>query len=72
MIAFGLDSTGDLDLNPNTGAFNMIEDDDEIAQKLSLLVNINIAELLWNEDIGLDHNELLAHWHYLTKPDLIY
>ena len=31
MIAFGLDSTGDLDLNPNTGAFNMVEDDDEIA-----------------------------------------
>lgn len=61
MIAFGLDSTGDLDFNPNTGAFNMVEDDDEIAQKLSLLLNINIAELLWNEDIGLDHNELLAN-----------
>uniref|UniRef100_UPI00403F1D4B hypothetical protein n=1 Tax=Lentilactobacillus hilgardii TaxID=1588 RepID=UPI00403F1D4B len=61
MIAFGLDSTGDLDFNPNTGAFNMVEDDDEIAQKLSLLLNINIAELLWNEDIGLNHNELLAN-----------
>ena len=61
MIAFGLDSTGDLDLNPNTGAFNMVEDDDEIAQKLSLLLNINIAELLWDEDIGLNHNELLAN-----------
>lgn len=61
MIAFGLDSTGDLDFNPNTGAFNMVENDDEIAQKLSLLLNINIAELLWNEDIGLDHNELLAN-----------
>lgn len=61
MIAFGLDSTGDLDFNPNTGAFNMVEDDDEIAQKLSLLLNINVAELLWNEDIGLDHNELLAN-----------
>ena len=61
MIAFGLDSTGDLDFNPNTGAFNMVEDDDEIAQKLSLLLNINIAELLWDEDIGLDHNELLAN-----------
>lgn len=60
MIAFGLDNTGDLDFDQNAGVFNMVEDNDEISQKLSLLLNINIAELPWNEDIGLNHNELLA------------
>ncbi|GHP12960.1 hypothetical protein YK48G_03850 [Lentilactobacillus fungorum] len=60
MIAFGLDSTRDLDFDPNAGVFNMVTDDDEISQKLSSLLNINIAELPWNEDIGLNHNELLA------------
>ncbi|MCW3779702.1 hypothetical protein [Levilactobacillus namurensis] len=61
MIAFGLDDTGDLDFDANTGVFNLVEDDDELAQKLSLLLNINTAELLWNEDIGIDHNDLLAN-----------
>lgn len=61
MIAFGLDDTGDLDFDPNTGVFNLVEDDDELVQKLSLLLNINTAELLWNEDIGIDHNDLLAN-----------
>ncbi|MDT7020161.1 hypothetical protein RIN67_12865 (plasmid) [Levilactobacillus namurensis] len=61
MIAFGLDNTGDLDFDANTGVFNLVEDDDELAQKLSLLLNINTAELLWNEDIGIDHNDLLAN-----------
>ena len=61
MIAFGLDNTGDLDFDSNTGVFNLVEDDDELAQKLSLLLNINTAELLWNEDIGIDHNDLLAN-----------
>lgn len=60
MIAFGLDDTGDLDFDSNAGVFNMVENNDEVAQKLSLLLNINIAELPWNEDIGLNHNELLA------------
>ena len=45
MIAFGLDSTGDLDFDSNTGAFNMVEDDDEIAQKLSLLLQIFIVSV---------------------------
>lgn len=61
MIALGLDDTGDLDFDANTGVFNLVEDDDELAQKLSLLLNINTAELLWNEDIGIDHNDLLAN-----------
>lgn len=61
MIAFGLDDTGDLDFDANTGVFNLVEDDDELAQKLSLLLNISTAELLWNEDIGIDHNDLLAN-----------
>ncbi|ARN91240.1 hypothetical protein AZI09_12160 (plasmid) [Levilactobacillus brevis] len=61
MIAFGLDNTGDLDFDANTGVFNLVEDDDELAQKLSLLLNINTAELLWNEDVGIDHNDLLAN-----------
>lgn len=61
MIAFGLDDTGDLDFDSNTGVFNLVEDDDELAQKLSLLLNINTAELLWNEDVGIDHNDLLAN-----------
>lgn len=61
MIAFGLDDTGDLDFDANTGVFNLVEDGDELAQKLSLLLNINTAELLWNEDIGIDHNDLLAN-----------
>jgi len=39
----------------------VVEDDDELAQKLSLLLNINTAELLWNEDVGIDHNDLLAN-----------
>ena len=61
MIAFELDDTGDLDFDANTGVFNLVEDDDELAQKLSLLLNVNTAELLWNEDIGIDHNDLLAN-----------
>lgn len=61
MIALGLDDTGDLDFDANTGVFNLVEDDDELAQKLSLLLNINTAELLWNEDVGIDHNDLLAN-----------
>ncbi|GAY74294.1 hypothetical protein [Lentilactobacillus kosonis] len=59
MIAFGLDDTGDLDFNSNTGVFNMIDTDQELAQKLWIALGINVAELPWNEDIGLNQLDLI-------------
>lgn len=61
MIALGLDDTGDLDFDPNTGVFNMVSDEDELAQKLSLLLGENLGEIPWNEDIGLDHQDIIAN-----------
>lgn len=60
-IAFGLDDTGDWDFNPDTGVFNMISDNEALTQKLSLLLGENLGEIPWNEDLGLDHNELIAN-----------
>lgn len=61
MIAFGLDDTGDLDFNPDTGVFNMVSDEDELAQKLFLLLGENIGEIPWNEDIGLNQADVIAN-----------
>jgi len=61
MIAFGLDNTGDLDFNSNTGVFNMIDTDQELAQKLWIVLGINVAELPWNEDIGLNQLDVIMN-----------
>ncbi|WP_204122017.1 hypothetical protein [Levilactobacillus sp. 244-2] len=61
MIAFKLDESGDLDFDPETGTFAMTEGDDEIRQALYLLMGINIGELPWNEDIGLNHMDVLIN-----------
>lgn len=61
MIAFKLNSYGDLDFDHETGAFNMVEGDDEIRQALYLLMGTNIGELPWNEDIGLNHMDVLIN-----------
>lgn len=61
MIALGLDDTGDLDFNPDTGVFNMVSDEDEVAQKLYLILGENIGEIPWNEDIGLNHLDMIAN-----------
>lgn len=61
MIAFKLDNSGDLDFDQATGTFNMIEGDDEIRQALWLLMGVNLGELSWNEDLGLNHMDVLIN-----------
>ncbi|ODP95363.1 hypothetical protein [Levilactobacillus brevis] len=61
MIAFKLDNSGDLDFDQAAGIFNMIEGDDEIRQALWLLMGVNLGELSWNEDLGLNHMDVLIN-----------
>lgn len=61
MIAPRIDDTGDLDFDQATGVFNMVEGDDEIRQALRLLLGINVGELDWNPDIGLNHLDVMAN-----------
>jgi len=61
MIAFKLDNSGDLDFDQAAGTFNMIEGDDEIRQALWLLMGVNLGELSWNEDLGLNHMDVLIN-----------
>ncbi|MFC6180028.1 hypothetical protein [Lactiplantibacillus daowaiensis] len=61
MMALALDSTGDIDFDANTGVFNTVNDNDEIVQHLNLLLGINLGELAWNDDIGLDQNDVMIN-----------
>ncbi|KID42688.1 hypothetical protein LbDm2_2403 [Levilactobacillus brevis] len=61
MIAFKLDNSGDLDFDQAAGTFNMVEGDDEIRQALWLLMGVNLGELSWNEDLGLNHMDVLIN-----------
>ncbi|MFC6180356.1 hypothetical protein [Lactiplantibacillus daowaiensis] len=61
MIALKLDSTGDIEFDANTGTFSMVADDDEVAQALELLLGINLGELDWNPDLGLNHMDVLIN-----------
>ncbi|VDG20621.1 hypothetical protein [Lactobacillus buchneri CD034] [Lactiplantibacillus mudanjiangensis] len=61
MMALALDSTGDIDFDANTGVFNTVNDNDEIVQHLNLLLGINLGELTWNDEIGLDQNDVMIN-----------
>lgn len=61
MIAFKLDNSGDLDFDQAAGTFNIVEGDDEIRQALWLLMGVNLGELSWNEDLGLNHMDVLIN-----------
>ena len=39
----------------------MVSDEDEVAQKLYLILGENIGEIPWNEDIGLNHLDMIAN-----------
>lgn len=61
MSAFALDDTGDLDFNPDTGVFTMIDGEDATAQKVFLLLGTNSGELDWNKDKGIDQLDLVMN-----------
>lgn len=61
MTNLALDSTGDLDFNPSTGVFNTVDEDDELAQKLWLVLGINLGEIEWDDNIGLDHIDMILN-----------
>lgn len=61
MIAFKLDNSGDLDFDQAAGTFKIVEGDDEIRQALWLLMGVNLGELSWNEDLGLNHMDVLIN-----------
>lgn len=61
MIAFGLDDTGDLNFNPDTGVFEMVDGQEEIAQKLYIALGTNLGELDWNEDFGIDQIDMILN-----------
>lgn len=61
MIALALDDTGDINFDVNAGVFSTVNDNDELAQHLSILLGINPGELAWNEELGLDHNDVIIN-----------
>ena len=61
MNALKLDDTGDIDFDENTGVFSTVADNDEIQQHLDILLGINLGELAWNEEIGLNQNDVIIN-----------
>lgn len=61
MSAFALDDTGDLNFNPDTGVFNMVDGEDATAQKVFLSLGTNSGELDWNKAIGIDQLDLILN-----------
>lgn len=54
-----IDETGDLIINHETGDLDLVEDDENLQQKIYSLLNTNAGELSWNEEIGIDFLELI-------------
>ncbi|VDG32892.1 hypothetical protein [Lactobacillus brevis] [Lactiplantibacillus mudanjiangensis] len=53
-------SDGDLTLDPDTGDFQMIEDEGQTTQAVRIALGTNIGELDWNEDFGFGHLNLFS------------
>ncbi|VDG18793.1 hypothetical protein [Lactobacillus brevis] [Lactiplantibacillus mudanjiangensis] len=53
-------SDGDFTLDPDTGDFQMVEDEDQTMQAVRIALGTNIGELDWNEDFGFGHLNLFS------------
>lgn len=59
-LDFLTDSEGDLVIDPDTGDFQMVEDDEQKIQAVRIALGTNIGELDWNEDFGFGHLNLFS------------
>lgn len=59
MKDFRLDEDGDFSINDSIGDLRHVNND--LQQKVWLLLNTNTSELDWNEDIGISFLELIAN-----------
>ena len=54
-----LNNANDIDLNNTTGSFNTVSGLKELMQKIYNALNINLGEIPWNDNVGINQNILL-------------
>lgn len=60
MADFALDENRDADYDNESKIFNTITDPiEDLTQAILVFLNTNIGELPWNEDFGIDHQQVL-------------
>ncbi|WP_054690976.1 hypothetical protein [Fructilactobacillus florum] len=53
--------TNDVAFNRSNGVFNFVNDNDELAQRIKILLGTNLGEIPWDRTKGFDQNNIIRN-----------